>query len=115
MTARDSLPGVVGRLWTQMSRRRRVQLFAVLGMMLAGAFGEVLTLGAVLPFLAFVADPGGIRAIRWSRGRLPFSGFTVRARSGLAYPVLRGRGDIRRRGSGSLDLGQQPVRVRAEP
>ena len=60
MTARDSLPGVVSRLWTQMSRRRRVQLFAVLGMMLAGAFGEVLTLGAVLPFLAFVADPGGI-------------------------------------------------------
>ena len=29
-------------------------------MMLAGAFGEVLTLGAVLPFLAFVADPGRI-------------------------------------------------------
>ena len=45
------------RLYGHFSARRRYQLGVVLGLMLAGAFAELLTLGAVLPFLALLADP----------------------------------------------------------
>ena len=37
--------------------RRRWQSVVVIGLMLVGALAEVLTLGAILPFLALVADP----------------------------------------------------------
>ena len=47
-------------LWGHLSRRRRMQAFGVLGLMFMGAFAELLTLGAILPFLALVADPNAV-------------------------------------------------------
>lgn len=44
-------------VYRHLSPKRRVQLFLVLLLMLAGALAEVVTLGAVLPFLALLADP----------------------------------------------------------
>lgn len=44
-------------VYQHLSPKRRVQLFLVLLLMLAGALAEVVTLGAVLPFLALLADP----------------------------------------------------------
>lgn len=44
-------------VYRHLSPRRRVQLFLVLLLMLAGALAEVVTLGAVLPFLGLLADP----------------------------------------------------------
>lgn len=44
-------------VYGHLSPRRRVQLILVLLLMLAGALAEVVTLGAVLPFLALLADP----------------------------------------------------------
>lgn len=37
--------------------RRRTQLVLLLGLMLVGAFAEVVSLGAIVPFLAILADP----------------------------------------------------------
>ncbi len=37
--------------------RRRTQLLLLLVLMLIGGFAEVLSLGAIVPFLAFLADP----------------------------------------------------------
>ena len=48
---------VLKDVYRHLSPKRRVQLFLVLLLMLAGAFAEVVTLGAVLPFLALLADP----------------------------------------------------------
>ena len=45
----------LGRLAKQLSRRRKQQLVLVLVLMFAGAFAELATLGAALPFLAVVA------------------------------------------------------------
>jgi ABC-type multidrug transport system fused ATPase/permease subunit len=45
------------RLFRHLPQRRRWQAMVVLGLMLVGALAEVLTLGAILPFLAVVADP----------------------------------------------------------
>lgn len=40
-----------------MSPRRRAHLWLALGLMILGALGEFLTIGAVLPFLALISDP----------------------------------------------------------
>lgn len=47
----------LGAIYRWMSRRRRLQFWAILGLMLVGAAFELLTIGAVLPFLALIADP----------------------------------------------------------
>jgi len=44
-------------VYRHLSPKRRLQLVLVLMLMLAGALAEVVTLGAVLPFLALLADP----------------------------------------------------------
>lgn len=44
-------------LVASLSKRRKVQLLLLLGLMLAGAVAEVVSLGAILPFLAILADP----------------------------------------------------------
>ncbi len=43
-----------------MSRRRRWQLGALLGLMVAGAVGEMVTIGAVLPFLTLMTNPAAV-------------------------------------------------------
>lgn len=45
------------RLFAYLPRRRRWQGWAVFAMMVVGGFAELLTIGAVLPFLALIADP----------------------------------------------------------
>jgi ABC-type multidrug transport system fused ATPase/permease subunit len=45
------------RLWHHLSRRRQRQFGIVLGLMLVSAFAEVVSLGAVLPFLGILAAP----------------------------------------------------------
>lgn len=45
------------RLWLHLSRRRRLELFLLLVMVVLTSFAEVLTIGAVLPFLGALAEP----------------------------------------------------------
>jgi ATP-binding cassette subfamily B protein len=44
-------------IWGHLSRRRRLQLGVLLLVMLASGLAELVTLGAVLPFLAVLSDP----------------------------------------------------------
>lgn len=44
-------------LVASLPQRRRMQLLLLLGLMLVGALAEVLSLGAIVPFLAILADP----------------------------------------------------------
>lgn len=53
----DLLPAL-RRLYRHLSTRRRVQLVLLLAFMLVGALAELMTIGAVLPFLALMVDPG---------------------------------------------------------
>ena len=53
----DTLTGLVLRLVGLLSRRRRLQMLALLGLTLASAFAELVSVGAIFPFLAVVADP----------------------------------------------------------
>ena len=44
-------------LWSHLSRRRRRQFFLVLGLMFVASFAEILSIGAVVPFLGVITNP----------------------------------------------------------
>ncbi len=52
-----TLPNLLKRLWRHLSRRRRRQFGLLMGLMLVSAFAEVVSLGAVLPFLGILVAP----------------------------------------------------------
>lgn len=52
-----SVPGSLRFLWASMSARRRKHFYVAMAVMLVGALAELMTIGAVLPFLALIADP----------------------------------------------------------
>jgi ABC-type multidrug transport system fused ATPase/permease subunit len=51
------LPVLLKRLWSHLSRRRQRQFGLLTGLMLLSAFAEVVSLGAVLPFLGILTAP----------------------------------------------------------
>ncbi|MEY3740924.1 MAG: hypothetical protein RLZZ192_1600 [Pseudomonadota bacterium] len=51
------LPVLLKRLWNHLSRRRQRQFGLLTGLMLFSAFAEVVSLGAVLPFLSILTAP----------------------------------------------------------
>ncbi|HYJ53474.1 MAG TPA: ABC transporter ATP-binding protein, partial [Allosphingosinicella sp.] len=55
--AAGSLPATLHAFIRTLSLRRRRQLALVTGMMLVGALAEMVTIGAVLPFVALISDP----------------------------------------------------------
>ena len=52
-----TLPNLLIRLWRHLSRRRQHQFVVLLGLMLVSGFAEVVSLGAVLPFLGILVAP----------------------------------------------------------
>jgi ABC-type multidrug transport system fused ATPase/permease subunit len=51
------LPNLLVRLWRHLSQRRQRQFGLLMGLMLISAFAEVVSLGAVLPFLGILVAP----------------------------------------------------------
>ena len=60
MKSASGIIGLLQRLWLHLSRRRRRQFVALLGLVLFSTFAEVISLGAVLPFLAALATPESV-------------------------------------------------------
>ena len=52
-----SLPNLLIRLWHHLSKRRQRQFSLLMGLMLVSALAEVISLGAVLPFLGILVAP----------------------------------------------------------
>lgn len=65
MMAAASVPQVLRTLAASLPRRRKLQLRLLVGLMLASALAEVVSLGAVVPFLAFLVDPQAALASRY--------------------------------------------------
>jgi len=57
MTDHPPLSALLRRLWAHLPAKRRFQLVAVFGSMLASGFAEIVSLAAVVPFLSVLADP----------------------------------------------------------
>jgi ATP-binding cassette, subfamily B, bacterial PglK len=51
------LPNLIIRLWYHLTQRRQRQLMLLMGLMLVSAFAEVVSLGAVLPFIGILVAP----------------------------------------------------------
>jgi len=57
MSSNQSITSLIKHLWCHISPRRRWQLGLLLGLMLLASFAEVLSISAVLPFLAILTAP----------------------------------------------------------
>jgi ABC-type multidrug transport system fused ATPase/permease subunit len=57
VSSTTQIPKLLMRLWAHLSRRRRIQFVLLTGLMIVSAFAEVVSLGAVLPFLGVLTDP----------------------------------------------------------
>jgi ATP-binding cassette subfamily B protein len=58
--APQSISVLLGRLWTHIDHERRRQLVFLLFLNVGAALAEVLSIGAVLPFLAILTDPSRV-------------------------------------------------------
>ena len=72
-------------LYWHLSKKRCWQLFGLLILMLVGAFAELATLGAVMPFLAILADPAKAAQYSWLQAVLAF--FSVSEAQGILLPA----------------------------
>ncbi len=57
MNSTAALPNLIVRLWYNFSCRRQIQFVLLMGLMLVSALAEVVSLGAVLPFLGILVAP----------------------------------------------------------
>jgi ABC-type multidrug transport system fused ATPase/permease subunit len=76
MTDHPPLPALLRRLWAHLPGKRRFQLVAVLGSMLASGFAEIVSLAAVVPFLTVLADPERLWSRPWVRAVAEARGLT---------------------------------------
>ena len=60
MNSNLSITNLLRRLWGQISPRRRWQFTLLLALMLLASFSEILSIGAVLPFLGALTAPDRI-------------------------------------------------------
>ena len=76
MTDHQPLLALLRRLWAHLPAKRRFQLVAVFGSMLASGFAEIVSLAAVVPFLTVLADPARLWAQPWVRSLAESRGLT---------------------------------------
>lgn len=55
-----TMPTLLMRLWRHLSQRRQHQFWLLLGLMLISAGAEVVSLGAVLPFIVILTEPNKV-------------------------------------------------------
>lgn len=67
MGDQQELSALLRGLWQHISRRRRIQLTGLFGLMLVGTAAELLSLGMVLPFLGALTSPERIFSHPWAQ------------------------------------------------
>ena len=84
-SARGSLAALLIRLWHHLGKRRQAQYLVLLALMLLATFAEVLSLGAVLPFLGILISPERVFANPAAHGLIELLGIDTPA--GLVLPL----------------------------
>ena len=54
---RSSTLNLLYSFWKHLSRKRRIQIIALLAIMLMSSIAELISLASLIPFLTLVADP----------------------------------------------------------
>jgi ABC-type multidrug transport system fused ATPase/permease subunit len=88
------LAGDLRALLAAIPRRRRLQLLMLLGLMFASALAEVVSLGAVIPFLAVLSDPAGALERPQVRWLVAHGGLEAGADLRLQFSILFGSAAI---------------------
>lgn len=60
MSTSNATPVLLARLWGHLSQRRQRQFWLLTGLMLISAFAEVVSLGAVVPFIGILTAPARV-------------------------------------------------------
>ncbi|MBI3793698.1 MAG: ABC transporter ATP-binding protein [Nitrospinae bacterium] len=77
--SRPALLGLIRRLWGHLSQRRRRQYGLLFGLILLSAFAEVVSLGAVMPFLGVLISPERVLKTSFGSEVARFTGITTPA------------------------------------
>ncbi len=88
--ASASLGGLLVRLWRQISPRRRRQFMVIMGLGLFTGFAEVVSLGAVLPFLGVLTAPERVEKFPLVRYLMAVFGVTTSTQLILLLAVAFG-------------------------
>jgi len=78
------------RLWPHISKRRRTQFVFLLILMILASFSEIISIGAILPFLAVLTAPDRIFTLQAAKPFIQFFGFTNSNQ--LLFPITIGFG-----------------------
>ena len=76
MTQPASLSRLIISLWHRLSRRRQVQFVLILGLMVIASLAEVVSVGAILPFLGVLTAPERVFAHAWAQPFISLLGAT---------------------------------------
>ncbi len=76
-TGASTLGSMGRRLWLHIGPRRRRQFLGLLGLTVLASLSEVLSIGAVLPFLGALAAPEKVFASKYARPLLEWLGLTT--------------------------------------
>jgi len=79
------LAALASRLWSHMGRRRRRQFVLLMGLVLLSAMAEVVSIGAVLPFLMVLAAPEEVFAHPAAAGLV--QALSIGSAQGLVLPL----------------------------
>ncbi len=90
MATRDNLRGLLVRLWRQISPQRRRQFMTVMGLGVVAGFAEVVSLGAVLPFLGVLTAPERVVKFPVVRRAMTLFGVTTSGQLVLLLAVAFG-------------------------
>ena len=84
----ESIGRMVGRLWAHVEPRRRREFGFLMALTVAASMTEVLSIGAVLPFLAALANPDKVFANRFAQPFVDMLGLTAPAQIVLPLTIL---------------------------
>ncbi len=81
----QSLNQLITRLWTHISHRRRKQLVGLFVLMLLASFAEIISIGAVLPFLTALVSPEVIYKNPLSQPLIHY--LSINSPQGMLFPI----------------------------
>ena len=81
----QSLNQLITRLWTHISHRRRKQLVGLFILMLLASFAEIISIGAVLPFLTALVSPEVIYKNPLSQPLIHY--LSINSPQGMLFPI----------------------------
>ena len=80
-----NLAQLLNQLWTHLTRRRKVQFFGLLGLMVVASFAESISIGAVYPLLTVLTNPSVIYDSHL--GRLAISLLNISNLNNALFPI----------------------------